>query len=148
MNCSFLKRNLSKVATIARYFNRTDRIRFNPPPRFLEKLINFPITSAPFHPKTFSPPPPLTWGRRGRRETFSKITRPSPIVRQRDVRFLSLPRVSSVWKRKECRKFRGGTFRKRVVSPLAKRRRAIGWLASRKSGDFLTSRTRRKGRKF
>lgn len=67
--------------------------------RILKELINFPITSRHFIGS------PRKLSSNSRHETFSKITRPSPIVRQRDVRFLSraacLPQ-----KRKECRKFR------------------------------------------
>lgn len=142
MNCSFLKRNLSKVATIARYI-QSDRSNSLQPPRFLEKLINFPITSAPFHPKTFS-----NVGKEGEaRNFFENYTaiadRPS---KGRTFPFTA-PRVFRV-ETQRVSKVSGRNFPKTRRIPLAKRRRAIGWLASGKSGDFLTSRTRRKEREF
>lgn len=133
MNCSFLKRNLSKVATIARYI-QSDRSNSLQPPRFLEKLINFPITSAPFHPKTFS-----NVGKEGEaRNFFENYTaiadRPS---KGRTFPFTA-PRVFRV-ETQRVSKVSGRNFPKTRRIPLAKRRRRlVGWqVESRETFSLL-----------
>lgn len=85
--------------------------------RILKELINFPITSRHFIGS------PRKLSSNSRHETFSKITRPSPIVRQRDVRFLS--RAACLPQKRRVSKVSQELFvqvRKRVVSYGKKRR--------------------------